>query len=669
MLNKELPFLRTGIPLCLGIISGLYIKPGIIFLSFSLAFLITGFLLSLFYNKKPVNKIYGYSLSLSLFLCGNLLYRVEKKSLSDLDHVSSIFHCSVADYPEENENSYRIILKLHSRIQECGGQPLRGSLLVYFRKEPGITSLLPGDLLSIRLTPNQIVNRGNPNEFDYRFYMENHGIKYYCFADVNDILSHSAPERRNFKHRALIIREKLIAMYRERGVTSNNLPLVAAITLGERSMLEAHQKEIFIKAGIMHIMAVSGLHAGILSLFVFNILFFMRRKFRILRTMITIMFLWFFAFVTGLTPSVMRATLMFSFLHTGKLMKRNINNLNSVLASAFILILIRPSVIFDAGFLLSYSAVISIICFVQDFYNKLNGRTWIVDKIWKSAAVTIVAQAGTLALTISLFNRFPVWFILTNVIIVPVSSALIISGCLILLTYPIKFISQPLAVFLNQLTWLTEKLTEKASELPLSTIENIGMGNIESFLFYIVIFIILLFFANRKEFPLLYPLFALLIFISVCTVRSISDKTSCELIVYNGITSSPVGIRTGRILNLYSETDTILPDISRHCATRWLKIKPMKMDSHIQMLQAGNKRILISNNLTDNVLQKTMPDIIILKGNYPRIDKRIDLTDKVEAIICTSDVSSGFKLNIKSDKNRPDTIHYVRHYGAFRTKL
>jgi competence protein ComEC len=326
-------------------------------------------------------------------------------------------------------------------------------------------------------------------------------------------------------------------------------------------------------------------------------------------------------------------------------------------------------VIFDAGLLLSYSAVISIICFLPYFYNKLNPRTWIGDKIWKSAAVTIVAQAGTLALTVSLFNRFPVWFILTNVIIVPMSSALIISGCLIPLTYPIKFISHPLAVFLNHLTWLTENLTEKAAGLPLSTIENIGMRNIESFLFYVVIFLILLFFTNRKELPLLYPFLALMIFLLVCTMRSISDKTSCELIVYNGITSSPVGIRTGRILNLYTETGTILPEVSRHCATRGLKTKPVKMVSPMQMLQAGNKKILISSNLTDNVLQETRPDIIILRGNNPRIDSMIELTNKIEAIICTSDVSTGFRLNINSNRNRPDTIHYVRYSGAFRTKL
>ena len=180
------------------------------------------------------------------------------------------------------------------------------------------------------------------------------------------------PSRRKLKHRALIIRERIIGMYRERGITDDRIGLVAAITLGQKNLLDPEQKQIFIKAGIMHIMAVSGLHAVILSMFIFSMLFFMKGKFNILRILITVLLLWCFAFVTGLTPSVLRATLMFTFLQAGNLMKRNVNSINSVLASAVILIIIRPSVLFDAGFLLSYSAVIFIICFYRDLYLKIN---------------------------------------------------------------------------------------------------------------------------------------------------------------------------------------------------------------------------------------------------------------------------------------------------------
>jgi competence protein ComEC len=669
VLNKEIPFLRIGLPICIGIISGLYFKPGSLFLAGSSIILISGFGISLFYNNNRINYIYGFTVSFMFVICGQLLYLNEKNSLSALEPVRGIYTCSLSEYPEEKENSYRLIVRLYSRTTERKELPLKGSMLVYFSKDSVIGSLLPGDFLKISCTPNPIVSRGNPYEFDYRFYMENHGIKYYCFARADDFIGYASPTNRKLKHRALIIREKIIGMYKERGITGERLALVAAITLGQKNMLDPGQKQIFVKAGVMHIMAVSGLHAVILSVFVFNLLFFMKRRLSIPRTLITVLVLWAFAFVTGLTPSVLRATLMFSFLQTGKIMKRNVNSLNSVLASAVILILIHPSVLFDAGFLLSYCAVIFIICFYRDFYRKVVFKTWFGDKIWQSAVVTIVAQTGTLPLTISLFNRFPTWFILTNIIIVPLSSFLIIVGCLVPLTFPFKFISQPLASVLNYLTGLTEMLTEKATTLPFSTIENIGLVPVESILLFLVVFIFMLFFMNRKIFPVHYPVYGLLLFILAGTLRNISDRFSGELIVYNTTSSDAIGIRTGKILNLYCDTTLVPPEVQRHCATRGLILKKNILESNCTGIIAGNRRILICNYLNNSLLKKAEPDFIILRGNYPKVDNQIRFHKTGTSLIISPRVSSYLNLPGSLENNKPDTIHYVKRSGAFMTRL
>jgi competence protein ComEC len=238
----------------------------------------------------------------------------------------------------------------------------------------------------------------------------------------------------------------------------------------------------------------------------------MKRRFNILRIIITILILWSFAFVTGLTPSVLRATLMFSFLQAGKMMKRPANGINSILASAFFLIIIRPSVIFDAGFLLSYSAVIYIICFYKDLYLILHFKNWLTDKIWQAVVVTLIAQAGTLPLTIMLFNRFPTYFILANITIVPISNLLIINGCLVPMFFRIRFLSHFLALLLNYLTGLTESLTSRAASLPYSTIENIGSTTIECILLTVTIFLFVHFFLKKKSIPVSYPVFFLILY-------------------------------------------------------------------------------------------------------------------------------------------------------------
>lgn len=669
MLHKEIPFIRIGLPLCAGIISGLYIKPDIVFTFIVAVIIIFGFVISLFFNKYETNRIFGYSLSISLFACGLILYTNEKNSLTTLKPEKALFVCTLSDYPEEKENSFKLTVKMNRKITSNGSEPVAGSMILYNKKDSSVTSLLPGDKLLIRCTPVEISNKGNPNEFDYKFYMENQGIRYYAFTSSSDILRHIVPDRRKLVHKALIIREKIIWMYKERGIIGERLALVSAMTLGQKNMLDPEQKQNFIKAGVMHIMAVSGLHSVILSLFVFNLLFFLKKRFNILRIFITILILWAFAFITGLTPSVLRATLMFTFFQSGNLMKRQVNGINSVLASAFILILIKPSVIFDAGFLLSYSAVIYIISFYQDFYLKLHFKNWLMDKIWQSGVVTIVAQAGTLPLTIMLFNRFPTYFILTNIIIVPLSSLVIILGCIVPMLFPIHFLSQLIALLLNYLTGLTELLTAKASSLPWSTIENIGMTNIECIILSVTIFLFSYFFLKKRSFTIYYPLAVLILYFTVVTFIEISTRTTNELIVYNIPGSTTFGIKTGKILNLYSDTSQAGVEVKKHCAALGLKLKINLLKNSFNFIRAGEKKILISNSLNKQIMHNLAPDIMIITGLRPQIEKGLIIPQSTEAVIITSEAVSGFKLPQISDFTGADTIHFVRKSGAFIKKI
>ncbi|MDX9947805.1 MAG: ComEC/Rec2 family competence protein [Bacteroidales bacterium] len=668
MLNKEIPFLRILIPFCGGIVSGLYIKPEAWFIAISLLIMAAGFPVSLIFNKRQQNHLYGILLTCSMYIFGLMLYTNEKKQLSVLEPERGHYICTLAEFPEPRPNSFRAFVRLHERVDGEDTVGLNGSLMVYFRKDPFISTLLPGDILKLECQPLPVVNRGNPHEFDYRFYLENNGIKYYSFSRKDDILAHSRPEKLRLRYRALIIRERIIGMYRERGISDERIGLVAALTLGQKNLLDPEQKQVFIRAGVMHIMAVSGLHAVILSMFILNMLFFLKGRLEFIRILIAVALLWGFAFVTGLTPSVLRAALMFTFLQAGKLMQRDVNSINSVLASAMILLLAHPSVLFDAGFLLSYSAVLFIICFYRSFYLKINIKNYGGDKIWQSAAVTIIAQAGTLPLTISLFNRFPAWFILTNIIIVPLSSVVVIIGCLVPLTYPVEFISRPLALLMDYLTGLTEVFTKRAASLPFASIENIGMVSAESFLLFVFIFLFTISLLNRKTIPLRVPLIALLFLSGAGSIRSIHDRVSGELIVYTGISESQAGIRTGRKMNLWSAADTLMPEAARHIMTRGLKVIEIHAGPAARLVEAGSKRILICGQMTEVLVQKTQPDIVVLKGKYPKIDKGIMTDDIPETIITGSEVSAGSLKIIDSWKNHSH-IHEVGARGACRIRL
>jgi competence protein ComEC len=664
VLHKEIPFLRIGLPLCAGIISGLYIKPDNVFLSVSAIVILAGFIVSLFYNKCQTNTLFGITLSLSLFMLGLLLYKNEKTSLSELKAEQSIFVCTLSDFPAEKENSFLMKVKIHKRCFQDSNELVKGSMLLYNKKDNSINSFLPGDILLIKCTPVEITNRGNPYEFNYKFFMENHGIKYYAFTSGNNISLIQKPENRKLAHRALIIRENIIDLYRNRGITGRNLAIVSAVILGQKNMLDQEQKQNFIRAGVMHIMAVSGLHAVILSMFIFSLLFFLKGRYNFLRILITIVFLWAFAFVTGLTPSVMRATLMFTFIQAGSLIRRRVNSINSVLASAFILILIRPSVIFDAGFLLSYSAVIYIISFYQAFYQKLQFNNLPADKIWQSAVVTIIAQAGTLPLTIMLFNRFPVYFIITNLIIVPLSSMLIVTGCIVPLVYPIKFFSALAAKVLNFMTGLTENLTAIASDLPGSGLENIGMTTADCILLTITLFLLTTYLLKKEALSVLYPAIFLILVLGYRTVNQISTKRSNELIVYNTPGTTTIAIRTGRVLNVYSDSSRIKQEVMKHSSTLGLKIKSNVLNKNLNYIDAG-KKILILNSFDERVIQRYKPDIVILTGMKSGINVYSNQEYLLPALVITSESPHGFTNSGRHKMIATDTVHFVRKSGAF----
>lgn len=668
MLLKEIPFLRIGLPLCAGIITGLYFTPDNLFFIITGIALLLFFCVSFYYKRSLTNPVYGLAFTLFMYYSGLLLYTMEKRSISVLESGDALYTGYLTDYPEEKGNSFLMNFKIENRFSNKGKQNVNGSILIYNKKDSFCSSFLPGDLMMVRCTPMEITSRGNPYEFDYRFYMESRGTRYYAFTDSSDILSHSLPPHRKLIHRALMIRESIIAMFRERGIEGEHLALVAAITVGQKNMLDPDQKQDFIKAGVMHIMAVSGLHAVILSLFIFKLLFFMKGRLNILRVLITLLILWSFAFVTGLTPSVLRATLMFSFLQAGNLLKRPVNGINSVLASAFVLILIRPSVIFDAGFLLSYSAVIYIIWFYRDLYMKLRFRHRLPDLVWQSAAVTIIAQAGTLPLTILLFNRFPTWFIISNIVIVPISSLVIITGCLVPLTFPVSFLSWLIARVVDFLTGLTELLTEKAASLPLSTIENIGMTTIECILLTVTIFLFTQFILKRKTISLLIPLTALLGLVLAGTFRDISTRRSSELVVYNSIGYSAFGIRSGRTLNLYSDTSLNWQEVNRHSSTLRLKIRTNIINEHPFQIKSSNKNILITEYLNKSLLIKTLPDIIILKGKSV-ISRDLQPVASPEAIVIGPDTRQSYQFLRLVNMVGSDSVHFIKKNGAFYRRL
>lgn len=618
MFRTGIPFIRILLPFCGGIVSGLYIEPGPGIILTALMITVSAIIFTFRYNRRPVNYYYSIPLFASLFLAGLALYSAEKNSISDLEPVKALFTGKVCDFPVEKANSWLLSVSLDKSLAGDEVRNVRGSVLLYLAKGDSTAfRLRPGDDILFYARPVELVNRNNPCEFDYRFYMERKHTRYYAFVTGQEIISVTRPSLRNARAVALILREKMISIYRHRGISGDNLAIIAAITLGERDLLEPELKQEFIKAGIIHVMAVSGLHIGILSLFIYSILFFLGHRLRILRVILVILILWCFAFITGMTPSVMRATLMFSLIQAGHIMKRDVNNINLVLASAFIILLLRPSTLFDSGFLLSYSAVIPIIAYYKGLYNKLSFKYRIPDRIWQVVCVTLLAQAGTFPLTVMLFNRFPSYFLLTNLLIVPVASLVVMAGCLVWITFPLGPVSGIVTIMLDRLSGIILFLTSHAASLPDSTIENIGMTIPECILLIVSILTTIHFIVNRDSISIRWPVLFFIVFFTVKSISLITLENSNELIVYNSNNNTTAGIRYGRRLEIFTNLDSLPGEVTRHASAAGLRTVYNYLDASPLYVRTRDANILICRDLQDYKFTNDTTDFFIITGTRP----------------------------------------------------
>ena len=241
---------------------------------------------------------------------------------------------------------------------------------------------------------------------------------------------------------ALKVRNYVDSLYKRCCFMPQEQTVLSALMLGVRTDMSPEILHAYMSTGAMHILAVSGLHVGILYLVLGWCLFFMRgRILSFLKTLIIVVCIWFYAFMTGFSPSIERAAIMFSILAIARQFSMTANIYNTLAATAFISLVINPMDVFDVGFQLSYLAIIGIVYF-SDLCNRWwNPQMLLLSKPWQMLTVSISAQILTLPLTMYYFGQIPIYFLLTNIIAIPVSFFVMILGIIII---PVAFVSSKL---------------------------------------------------------------------------------------------------------------------------------------------------------------------------------------------------------------------------------
>ena len=251
------------------------------------------------------------------------------------------------------------------------------------------------------------------------------------------------------------------------------------------------------------------------------------------KALMLLFFIWFYAFLTGLSPSVLRAAAMLSFLLMGKSFNRSPDMYNVLSASLIFILAFDPFLIEDIGFQLSYLAVIGIVVLYKPIYNLYITSNWFPDKIWSIVAVSIAAQLATSPISLFSFHQFPNYFILTNILVVPLSSLIIYTGILTLLAGSLPLISLVAAKLLGCLVWFLNAVIHFIDNLPCSATKGIYIGVHEMLLLYLILILAFFWLTLKHKSLLFFLIVSLIILNSSFLYRKLNRLHSSKFTVYN----------------------------------------------------------------------------------------------------------------------------------------
>jgi len=430
---------------------------------------------------KLKTRSYPFDFYLSIFLSlGFVLaafFTVPQSRFSGED-LQQRYIATILEYPAEKPNSYQVLAKIDWADSASFNNQ---KILVYFEKSDSGFNLQPGDQVAGTSKLQRIRNQGDPFAFDYQQFMANRGIYYSTYLANRNYSAITDENELAIGFRAERFRASLIAKLRKHIKNEESLQVISALTLGYRKELSPETRSYFASTGAMHVLAVSGLHVGMIYLFLTLLLGFLKRSLtgRVCFFLSIGSLLWFYALLTGFSPSVQRATLMFSFILFGNSLKRPSAIYNSITASAFFLLLVNPRLLFDVGFQLSYAAVTSIVFFFPRLEKLICPKNKILQKIWQLFCVSLAAQIGTFALSIFYFHQFPIYFWLSNFIVIPAAYLILCSTFLVLVLSPVGSVASLVAKLLSAVTHATTFLLQKIAQLPFSRLENISISALE----------------------------------------------------------------------------------------------------------------------------------------------------------------------------------------------
>ncbi len=602
------------------------------FFSLSLLAVLLYFLLPL--SKKYSNRsVNGFFIHLLLAATGALLVwkndtRNNAAGIEKNYRANDALVVALSEPLTEKANSYKALAGVRSLIKEGRSHPVEGNIILYFAKDPSVGKLSYGARIVFDKPLQEIKNSGNPGGFDYKRYCLFQGVTRQVYLAPQDYKMLPGTERSwldvfLFRSRLTIVSilQKYIPGTREQG-------LAEALLIGYKNDLDKDLVQAYSNTGVVHIIAISGLHLGL----IYGLLVLLtrplagRKRFSWPRFLLIVAGLWLFSLLAGAQPSVLRSSVMFSCLAFAEVLGRRTSIVNTLALSAFILLCYNPFWLWDVGFQLSYAAVLSIIIFYRPVYNWLFLTNKAVDWLWKINAVTISAQILTIPVSLYHFHQFPVLFLFTNFVAVPLSGIILMGEILLCVLFFIEPAARWIGMLLQWLIGAMNRYVERLDSVGFAVWNGFSLSIWQTVLLTGLVAGVAWWLMEKKRAAAWLSLACLFSFVAFRSYSFAGAYRQQELIVYNTPHYQAIDLIEGRRYRFIGDTALLYNDYLKK-----FHLQPSRIIHRLDLSApsvfpsrafsfSGKRILIIDSALHFSPLPEKLPVDVLILSKSPKLD-------------------------------------------------
>lgn len=667
---KQAPFIRLLPCFTIGILLQSWIEVSVVFISIVIVLLLAYHVQIRFQSiSKQFKYLFPTGISIYLLViclgcfvywCNNITHH--HNWIGNYQTKDKGLLIRLLNTPIERKKSYKTTAAILQMRDNNKWISLKGKILVYFDKQNH--SLKQGDVLFVKQQLQSIATQVNPGGFDYAAYLNRQQIYHQVYIGAAQYQKISQ-EKPSMVHQT---KSYVLSVIRKYIRDKQQQAIAEALLVGYTFDIDDALSEAYSRTGVIHIIAISGMHLGLLYAVLVLLTGNLKktRGLRWLRPILILSCIWFFTILVGAGASVLRAAVIISFFIIGEWLERKANSFNSLCGSMFLLLCFNPNYLWDIGFQLSYTAVAGIMIF-----NKATSKWYYMpykplQYCWQLLTVTISAQILTLPVVLFHFHQFPNFFLLTNLLIVPLSGIVLYTCFVLVLVSPINFLAALIGQVLNMVLGWMNNFISFAASLPFAVTEKIQVSLFQVACYFLAILTLSIWVSRRKKYHLLITIAIICAGMIDETGRRIELRRLNKLVIYHS-PGKPISevFSGGKYISFGDSSSLQLTQKIRTPTQTLFGGLHQKM-----LINPAEKPIIKVNNLTivwyNNKVaplpntNKYNIDIMVVQSN-PDISIRL-LHKRYKAKIYVLDINNPL-WKIRKWKKEADSLH-LRHHSV-----